>query len=574
MLTLLPPGPRWLKSSRTEPLLAAEPSPGRICAWPWAALCVAIVAAMSLFYQLGSYRTFSSHEVYAVVPAREMIESGNWVFPTFGGLPRLRKPPLAYWMVAGSAKLCGELSPLTARLPSACAGLCLALVIGLWAKRWYGPPVGWTAVFVQLTSAWFLIFGRKAEVDMVLCLFTTAALFLIADQPSEETGRRSFFRWLGVYLLLSLAWLAKFHYGPAMVLFPVVVFFCVEGRFRQLKKLWHPLGLACFAGAVVIWPMLILEYAPNAWEVWRRETFGRAVGEMGRHALLHYVPFLIWLPLPWTPFAALCFRRSWRAAWSGRDSRERFLWIWLFAQLAIVTLSVNKHQNYLMALLPVFTLWAARTVSGLVQAFQEGRLQIPRPWLVPLIGANLLWSGLLLILLPMKWPELWGPALVLAVTLGLCEVAGWMLLYRRRLGAVMAVNLINVMIVGVVVLDWVLPHCDRRVEVQAFAKEIRQEVLPHEPVCVFRMDRDPLVYHLGSPVFRAESIGDLKPRLESDQPLYVIGYERFIKELGPIVESDPLARLPKGRKELEPVEGDLVLVRVRKERSLPSANAN
>jgi 4-amino-4-deoxy-L-arabinose transferase-like glycosyltransferase len=53
----------------------------------------------------------------------------------------------------------------------------------MWAKRWYGPRVGIAAVFVQLTSLWFMVFARKAEIDMLLCLFTTLALFLIADKP-------------------------------------------------------------------------------------------------------------------------------------------------------------------------------------------------------------------------------------------------------------------------------------------------------------------------------------------------------------------------------------------------------
>src|SRR5688572_16354527 len=108
MTMLAPPNLRWLGSPKHAPIAPAEsPSPGRICAWYWALLGVALVACIVLFYRLGSFRTFSSHEVYAVVTAREMIESDNWVLPTFGGLPRLRKPPLAYWMVAGSAQVCG-----------------------------------------------------------------------------------------------------------------------------------------------------------------------------------------------------------------------------------------------------------------------------------------------------------------------------------------------------------------------------------------------------------------------------------------------------------------------------------
>ena len=80
---------------------------------------VGLVACVVLFYELGDFRSFGTHEAYAVVPAREMISSGNWTIPRSGGLPRLRKPPLSYWVVASSATLFGELNEWTVRVPAA-----------------------------------------------------------------------------------------------------------------------------------------------------------------------------------------------------------------------------------------------------------------------------------------------------------------------------------------------------------------------------------------------------------------------------------------------------------------------
>lgn len=563
MAMLVPPALRWLRSHRLAEVAPTQSaSPGRICAWYWTLLGVALVAGIVLFYRLGSFRSFSSHEVYAVVTAREMIESENWVLPTFGGLPRLRKPPLAYWTVAGSAYVCGELSPFSARLPAALAGLLLAGVIGLWAGKWYGSRVGLTAVFVQLTSLWFTIFARKAEIDMLLCLFTTLALFLIADQPESERSTRTFLRWLAIYVLLSLAWLAKFHYGPAMVLAPAFVYYFTERRWRRLRTLAHPVGLVILAAAVVIWPMLILESAPNAWEVWRRETVGRAVGELGNHPLWHYLPYFFWLPLPWTPFVLASIKSSWKAAWSGQDSREKFLWICFFSQLAIVSLSANKHQNYLLAMLPMFSLLAARSLSALLHGVREGRLTLNRNWLPLLIGLNVALAVVAMAILFRKWPDLKVPIFVFTMTVGICEGLGWLFLYQRRVRAVIAVNIFSVLVGGVVLADWLLPRCDRRVNVEAFAKDIRQSVLPNESVFLYRMDRDPLVYHLGTPVFRAECISDLKPHLNSAGPVYVLGYEKFVTPLKYFGKTQLLARLPKGRRDLEPMEGDLVLMKI------------
>ena len=125
-----------------------------------------LVASVVLFFELGDFRSFGTHEAYAVVPAREMISSGNWVVPRSAGLPRLRKPPLSYWVVATSSTLFGEMNEWTVRVPAAVSALLLAVVIGVWAGRWYGRTAGLGAALVQLTSAWVIIYARKAEVDM------------------------------------------------------------------------------------------------------------------------------------------------------------------------------------------------------------------------------------------------------------------------------------------------------------------------------------------------------------------------------------------------------------------------
>ncbi|MGA9993178.1 MAG: hypothetical protein WBP86_12700, partial [Thiobacillaceae bacterium] len=39
--------------------------------------------------------------------AWEMLTSGNWLYPTLDGLPFFHKPPLFYWITAGSLSLFG-----------------------------------------------------------------------------------------------------------------------------------------------------------------------------------------------------------------------------------------------------------------------------------------------------------------------------------------------------------------------------------------------------------------------------------------------------------------------------------
>ena len=68
-----------------------------------------ILGAAAFFYGgLGSYALLNNNEgLYAQI-AWEMLESGNWVIPHLNGVPYIEKPPLLYWLVAGSFKLFGK----------------------------------------------------------------------------------------------------------------------------------------------------------------------------------------------------------------------------------------------------------------------------------------------------------------------------------------------------------------------------------------------------------------------------------------------------------------------------------
>ena len=146
----------------------------------WSMLVIlALTAGIVVFFRLGTFKTLQSHEAFASVPAGEMLSSGDWIVPRFGGLPRLTKPPLVYWINATIASFFGEMNEWTVRLPSAISALLLAGLVGFWARRRYGSIAGFGSALVQSTSAYVIIFSRKAEVDMFLCLLTTTAMFLI-----------------------------------------------------------------------------------------------------------------------------------------------------------------------------------------------------------------------------------------------------------------------------------------------------------------------------------------------------------------------------------------------------------
>jgi 4-amino-4-deoxy-L-arabinose transferase-like glycosyltransferase len=74
--------------------------------------------AAAYLLNLGSTE-LRSEEGHRVMPAVQMLESGNYLVPYVGTEPYLRKPPLVNWIVAASFKLFGVRNEWAARLPSA-----------------------------------------------------------------------------------------------------------------------------------------------------------------------------------------------------------------------------------------------------------------------------------------------------------------------------------------------------------------------------------------------------------------------------------------------------------------------
>jgi 4-amino-4-deoxy-L-arabinose transferase-like glycosyltransferase len=89
--------------------------------------------------------------------AVNMMQSGHWVTARLDGVPYLEKPPLIYWMMAGSFKLFG---------------------VHTWSAR---VPVVLSAIGLCLITAWFGIwaFGKaKAGLYAGLCMATCVGLWL------------------------------------------------------------------------------------------------------------------------------------------------------------------------------------------------------------------------------------------------------------------------------------------------------------------------------------------------------------------------------------------------------------
>ncbi len=76
------------------------------------------------------------------------------------------------------------------------------------------------------------------------------------------------------------------------------------------------------------------------------------------------MPVLAAGPFPWTPIAALVFRKAWFA-----DARMRFFGLWVLFGLMFFSAAANKLPGYLLPLVPAA--WAAERAGRRVRLWER-----------------------------------------------------------------------------------------------------------------------------------------------------------------------------------------------------------
>lgn len=507
------------------------------------------ISAITLFFGLSSYKTFSSHEIFTAVGAREMIETGDYIVPHQAGLPRLKKPPLGYWVIVGVAKITGRVDEFSSRLPAAIAAGLLCLLTGVWASRWYGRNAGIFAAFAQATMAFVILYSRKSEVDMCLTLFNTAAMFLIVFQPAGQTWKAGFVRWLGIFALLGLSTMSKFHYGPAMVLVPCAVYWSIQRRWNDFKHTLNPVGWLLWLGPICLWIGLVVIRIPNALEIWRLETIGRALGELPpvRPIWFYFGP-LLWMTLPWTVLWLREVPRSWNAAVKDGNVNERFLWCWLLTHFVIVSLQPDRHPQYLLSALPLFALWTGRRLSELHQSQVWMKYRWTRSQAV-LISAGVAAGAIAVAwVLRDRWPWMsgWGNAVGLVLGIGGLS-ATWFNHFGKpgRSIACLGVTACGLLICG---LGGIVPARDHW-RAQAEFSERVQAIAGERPISGYKLDFSPLFY-LGPALQNFKDDDDFRAWLEQHNSLLLVAQERHLESLEQFGQLEPVTSMTETERKL------------------------
>src|SRR5262245_62231103 len=108
--------------------------------------------------------------------AREMVHTGEWLFPRIGGDLYPDKPPVYFWLLSVCYWLTGSLKA-SFLIPAFVGSLVVVGLVYDLGRRLAGRASGLAAGLTLACSIQFVMTMRGAQIDPVLCALTTLSLY-------------------------------------------------------------------------------------------------------------------------------------------------------------------------------------------------------------------------------------------------------------------------------------------------------------------------------------------------------------------------------------------------------------
>ena len=350
--------------------------------------------------------------------AREMLHRHDFVTPFIDGIRFFDKPPLMYWMAAGSMRVFGEYD-WAARLPLALAVLGLLFAVYGLGQRLYGERGGFYAAMVLGTSVGPYLYTRFFIPDILICFWMTLGVwcFLVGLEGARTRVSGSRHGAPGVVLgasagfgaVLGLNLLTK---GLIGLVFPLgfcffYLLFTRQWRLLSRMKLWAALLAFVIVGLpwhVLVWlrnPAITMPRrlglparAGWAWFYLYNEHVARFLGKRIPHdygntpVWLFLLYTVIWV-MPWAAFlpAGIGLVRRWAGHFVPVTARQReaALTVTIWAGIVLVFFSISSRQEYYsLPALPALALMIGGALSARDEKAMGWAVRCHKWGLVPL----------------------------------------------------------------------------------------------------------------------------------------------------------------------------------------------
>ncbi len=319
-----------------------------------------------------------------------MMQRHDYVTPYINGIRFFDKPPLMFWMAAGSMHLFG-IHDWAARLPLALAVLALLLstyALGIRLFCAVSPNTspdrgGFYAALALATSIGPYLYTRFYIPDILLALWMTLAvhLFLIALDRIHSRQKSALLPCLAFAAVMALNVLTKGLVGLVFPIAFVLLYLALTKQLHLLLKLHLLASTAVFLVIAAPWHILATLRNPAialppgmglpatggwAWFYLYNEHIARFLSKRIPHdygltpVWLFWLYLVIWI-MPWAVFLPTSIANQFqllrnRGIATARDRESSLsLLLWALLVLGFFTLS-NRQEYYSLPALPALAL--------------------------------------------------------------------------------------------------------------------------------------------------------------------------------------------------------------------------
>ncbi len=492
-------------------MIADANSPAGRAGSLWLPFLISVGIALFLMTLMPTTMFWDRDEAFYARAAVEMIQSGNWILPTYNDAVFPDKPPLIYWLMMFFMHIFGE-NEFGARFVSAPATAISAFFIFLIASRLFDRRAGLWSMLVFASSTLTVYLGITAMLDAVLVATVCVALWAFLAIMQDRHG---FWGKAAIFLVaISLSLLTKGPVGPSVIV-PAVAITWFLTRRGERAPFWQMavLAAATFVGVGVflLWavPANTMSNGAMLEAGLGEHVIGRALKPMQGHGAPGWLGYLAFLPayvptlfigfMPATLFLpAALVGISRRSAAAGNPSPRLFLLSWMVPGFVMFSLAATKLPHYIEPLIPAFAMAAGGVIAGHLTGGTASQ-RIGR-WLYVLQTAGLAAALFAVVALA---PTLLLKIALVVLALG-CIGFAFRISLLHRLGqfeGAMRAALLSVVLLMEIMFLLVIPALEKDIKLsKPVAELLRKEFKPGTPVFEADYLEPSLVFYLGWPV--------------------------------------------------------------------------
>jgi 4-amino-4-deoxy-L-arabinose transferase-like glycosyltransferase len=353
---------------------------------------LAVVAVLVLGAGLGLRDPWPADEPRFALVAKQMVESGDWLFPHRGNELYSDKPPLLMWLQAAAYTLLRDWR-VAFLLPSLLAALGTLWCVYDLGRRLWTHQVGLYAAWALLFTLQFSYQAKKAQIDPLVVFWITLANYgLLRHLLSLRRAAGPDWRmWMLGWAAAGLGTISKGVGAIALLMLLPAAYASLRGWrgvrvharniFGNGWRFW--LGPLLFVVATAIWlvPMIAtaLSHPDPAYRAYLDDILLRQTANRYARSWDHQQPpwyFLavmltMWLPtllaLPWA-------LPAWRRRLQRRDPRYLLPLAWWALVLLFFSIPGGKRDVYILPALPMACLALAPLLPGILRKRGAQRL--------------------------------------------------------------------------------------------------------------------------------------------------------------------------------------------------------